>query len=68
MEVDMPTLDELDVICTYLDDVEKYNNCLYHHRSNKHKPKAIKAGAVIWMFKDGNPVNFNPIKQEEEVK
>lgn len=55
----MPTLDELDTLFTYFDDRDQYSKSLYHRGKNVIKPKAPKCGPVIWIMKDGKPVEFN---------
>jgi len=54
----MPTLDELDTLCTYLDDQKMYIDCLYHPCAVKIKPRALRPSPVIWIVKDGKPVDY----------
>ena len=54
----MPTLDELDTLCTYLDDQKMFVDCIYKHCSIKIKPRALRPSPVIWIVKDGKPVDY----------
>ncbi len=55
----MATLNDLDIIMTYLEDKDLYRSSLYHRSKDVIKPKAIKCGPVIWIMKDGKPLEFN---------
>ena len=59
----MPTLDELDALCTYIDDQQMWQDCIYRPQKVKMIPKAQRPGGVIWIVKDGKPVDFNEVKK-----
>lgn len=61
----MPTLDDLDAICTYLEDQQAWSQSLYHSPLGVVKPRATRRGPVIWIVKDGKAVEFN---QKEEKR
>ncbi len=52
----MPTLDDLDVIISYLEDRDLYCSSLYHRSKKIIRPKAPRYGPCIWIVKDGKPV------------
>ena len=55
----MPTLDDLDVLCSYLDDKNKTKGTFYHPpMPNKITHRALRRGRVIWIIKDGKPVEY----------
>jgi|GEM_PF-4558280 len=59
----MPTLEELDTLLTYFDDRDEYSKCLYHRGKSVIKPKPTKCGPVIWIVKDGKPVDYTNRKE-----
>ena len=62
----MPTLDELDVLCTYLEDQEMYQDCIYRSPSTKFVPKSMRSSPCIWIVRDGKAVDFNKKKKKGE--
>jgi hypothetical protein len=63
----MPSLDELDALCTYLDDRDMYHKCLYRGGGKVViTPKALRPSPCIWIVRDGKPVNFNQLETKGE--
>jgi hypothetical protein len=59
---EMPTLDELDRRCLYLDEKNRFNSSLYHQFKVVVKPRAKNCGKVLWIVKDGKPVELGKEK------
>jgi len=51
-------LDTIEVLAAYCEDQQLYTNCLYRPQPKNFKPRAAKSGPVIWIVKDGKPVNL----------
>lgn len=64
----MPTLDELDAICAYLEDQGLYHNSLYRAPSSKFVPRAPRRAPAIWIVRDGKPVEFSTATKTKEKK
>jgi len=65
----MPTLDELDRLCVYLDDRHRWNGCVYHKLPIKRKVKSQRSSPVIWIMKNGVPVDFHTlVRRADELK
>jgi hypothetical protein len=54
----MPTLEELDTICTMLEERDRHS--IYRPPlAASNKPHAMRHGQVVWIVKDGRPVDFS---------
>ena len=61
----MPTLDEIEVHCSYCEEQELYKHCLYRPPICSFKPRG-RAGKVIWVVKDGKPVILSKPTERKE--
>ena len=53
----MATLEELDTICTMLEERDRH--AIYHPPvAASYKPRALRPSKVLWIVKDGRPVDF----------
>jgi hypothetical protein len=49
----MPTLDELDRRCVYIDDKERFLASLYRRQAWTFHPRALRRSKVVYIMKDG---------------
>jgi hypothetical protein len=61
----MPTLDEIDRIMTYCEEQQLFCNCLYHPPNSTNKPRAQRRGKVLWIVKNGQPVDYRKGEEDE---